>query len=75
MFLGLSKGELVSAEMLQGMAANPIVFALANPEPEIPYDIAINAREDIIMATGVVIIQTKSTTYLGFHSSSVERLM
>ena len=66
MFLGLSKGELVSAEMLQGMAANPIVFALANPEPEIPYDIAINAREDIIMATGRSDHPNQVNNVLGF---------
>ena len=66
MFLGLSKGELVSAEMLQGMSANPIVFALANPEPEIPYDIAINAREDIIMATGRSDHPNQVNNVLGF---------
>ena len=51
-FLGLSKGGIVSKEMVQKMAKDPIVFALANPEPEIAYDDAMNAREDIIMATG-----------------------
>ncbi len=38
--------------MLKGMAKNPIVFAMANPEPEIAYDLAINSRKDIITATG-----------------------
>lgn len=66
MFLGLSKGGLVTAEMLQGMAANPIVFALANPEPEIPYDVAINAREDIIMATGRSDHPNQVNNVLGF---------
>ncbi|MGY8925667.1 MAG: phosphate acyltransferase, partial [Flavobacteriales bacterium] len=51
-FLGLSKGGIVSKEMVQKMAKDPIVFALANPEPEIAYDDAMSAREDIIMATG-----------------------
>lgn len=66
MFLGLSKGGLVTANMLQGMAANPIVFALANPEPEIPYDVAINAREDIIMATGRSDHPNQVNNVLGF---------
>ena len=51
-FLGLSKGGLVSKEMIKGMAKNPIVFALANPEPEISYTDAMSVRTDIIMATG-----------------------
>ena len=51
-FWVLVGGGLVDADMIMGMAANPIVFALANPEPEIPYAEAIKAREDIIMATG-----------------------
>jgi malate dehydrogenase (oxaloacetate-decarboxylating)(NADP+) len=51
-FLGLSKGNVVSKEMIQSMAANPIVFALANPDPEISYDEAISARPDVIVATG-----------------------
>lgn len=65
-FLGLSKGGLVTADMLQGMAANPIVFALANPEPEIPYEEAINAREDIIMATGRSDHPNQVNNVLGF---------
>lgn len=51
-FLGLSKGNVVSKEMVQSMASNPIVFALANPDPEISYEDAISARPDIIVATG-----------------------
>lgn len=51
-FVGLSIADIVSVEMLQSMAANPIVFAMANPNPEIDYDLAMDAREDIIMATG-----------------------
>lgn len=52
MFLGLSKGGLVSKNMIKGMAKNPIVFALANPDPEISYNDAMSVRTDIIMATG-----------------------
>lgn len=51
-FLGLSKGNVVSKEMVLSMASNPIVFALANPDPEISYEDAISARPDIIVATG-----------------------
>ena len=65
-FLGLSKGGLVDADMINGMAANPIVFALANPEPEIPYAEAIKAREDIIMATGRSDHPNQVNNVLGF---------
>ena len=51
-FLGLSVAGVLSQEMLQSMNANPIVFALANPNPEISYNDAISARKDIIFATG-----------------------
>lgn len=51
-FVGLSKGGLMSKDMVKSMAANPIVFALANPNPEISYADATAARKDIIMATG-----------------------
>jgi malate dehydrogenase (oxaloacetate-decarboxylating)(NADP+) len=51
-FLGLSKGGIVSKEMIKSMAKNPIVFALANPDPEISYEDAMSVRKDIIMATG-----------------------
>ena len=51
-FLGLSKGGLLSKDMVKSMAKNPIVFALANPEPEISYSDAMATRKDIIMATG-----------------------
>ena len=51
-FIGLSKGNIVSKEMVKGMADKPIVFALANPNPEIPYEDAVEARPDVIMATG-----------------------
>lgn len=52
MFLGLSRGGLLKPELLKKMAKDPIVFALANPTPEIMPDLAKEAREDIIMATG-----------------------
>ncbi len=51
-FLGLSKGGLVSKAMIKSMAKDPIVFALANPTPEISYQDAMSVRDDIIMATG-----------------------
>ncbi len=65
-FLGLSKGGLVKAEMLKEMAKNPIVFALANPNPEIDYDVAMNAREDVIMATGRSDYPNQVNNVLGF---------
>ncbi len=51
-FLGLSRGNVLSPEMVKTMAPNPIVFACANPDPEIAYEVAMASREDIIMATG-----------------------
>lgn len=51
-FIGLSKGNILNGEMLQLMAAKPIVFALANPDPEIRYEEAKASRDDIIIATG-----------------------
>lgn len=51
-FLGLSAGNTIGKEHIKAMADNPIVFALANPDPEIPYADAMAARKDIIMATG-----------------------
>jgi malate dehydrogenase (oxaloacetate-decarboxylating)(NADP+) len=65
-FIGLSKGDIVSVEMLQSMAKNPIVFALANPTPEIDYKTAINSREDIIMATGRSDNPNQVNNVLGF---------
>ncbi len=50
-FLGLSKGNVLSKDMVRSMAENPIVFALANPIPEISYDDAMSARPDVLMAT------------------------
>ena len=65
-FLGLSKGGLVDAAMVQGMADNPIVFALANPDPEIGYEEAMASREDVIMATGRSDHPNQVNNVLGF---------
>jgi malate dehydrogenase (oxaloacetate-decarboxylating)(NADP+) len=65
-FVGLSAGNVVTPAMLISMAKNPIVFAMANPEPEISYDLAINAREDIIMATGRSDFPNQVNNVLGF---------
>ncbi|MBC7606478.1 MAG: NADP-dependent malic enzyme [Burkholderiales bacterium] len=65
-FLGLSAGNILSADMLLGMAANPIVFAMANPIPEIDYNVAIETRKDIIMATGRSDHPNQVNNVLGF---------
>lgn len=65
-FIGLSMANIVSPEMLLSMAKNPIVFAMANPDPEIKYDIAIATRKDIIMATGRSDHPNQVNNVLGF---------
>jgi malate dehydrogenase (oxaloacetate-decarboxylating)(NADP+) len=65
-FIGLSKGNVVSPQMLLSMAKNPIVFAMANPEPEISYDLACATRDDIIMATGRSDHPNQVNNVLGF---------
>jgi malate dehydrogenase (oxaloacetate-decarboxylating)(NADP+) len=65
-FLGLSAGNVVSQDQIKLMAPNPIVFALANPDPEIAYDLAIAAREDVIMATGRSDHPNQVNNVLGF---------
>jgi malate dehydrogenase (oxaloacetate-decarboxylating)(NADP+) len=65
-FLGLSSGNIMTPQMLMGMAANPIVFAMANPDPEIAYDLAIATRKDIIMATGRSDHPNQVNNVLGF---------
>ncbi len=65
-FLGLSVKDLVSKEMVKSMANDPIVFAMANPDPEISYEDAIDAREDIIMATGRSDYPNQVNNVLGF---------
>ncbi|MBC7400164.1 MAG: NADP-dependent malic enzyme [Mucilaginibacter sp.] len=65
-FIGLSAGNVVTPDMLRGMAKNPIVFAMANPEPEIAYDLAITSRKDIIIATGRSDFPNQVNNVLGF---------
>jgi malate dehydrogenase (oxaloacetate-decarboxylating)(NADP+) len=65
-FIGLSKGNTVSKEMVKSMAKNPIVFAMANPDPEITYEDALEARKDIIMATGRSDYPNQVNNVLGF---------
>ncbi|MFY8003793.1 MAG: malic enzyme-like NAD(P)-binding protein, partial [Chitinophagaceae bacterium] len=65
-FLGLSVANVVTKEMIASMAPNPIVFALANPNPEISYDDAISVRHDIIMATGRSDYPNQVNNVLGF---------
>ncbi|WP_447635168.1 NADP-dependent malic enzyme [Flavobacterium microcysteis] len=65
-FLGLSSGDVMSAEMLMQMAENPIVFAMANPIPEIDYHLAVATRKDIIMATGRSDFPNQVNNVLGF---------
>lgn len=65
-FLGLSAGNIITQEMIISMAPNPIVFALANPDPEISYDLAIAARKDVIMATGRSDHPNQVNNVLGF---------
>lgn len=65
-FIGLSAGNTVTPEMVKSMAKNPIVFAMANPEAEINYDVAVAARKDIIMATGRSDYPNQVNNVLGF---------
>jgi malate dehydrogenase (oxaloacetate-decarboxylating)(NADP+) len=67
-FLGVSKADTLTPEMLRTMSGNPIVMALANPDPEIAYDTAMLSRPDIIFA--VRITRTRSTTCWGSPTSS-----
>jgi malate dehydrogenase (oxaloacetate-decarboxylating)(NADP+) len=65
-FIGLSVADVMTAKMLKTMANTPIVFALANPVPEIDYNLAIKTREDIIMATGRSDHPNQVNNVLGF---------
>ncbi len=65
-FIGLSAGNCVTAEMVKSMAKNPIVFAMANPDPEISWEEATSARKDIIMATGRSDFPNQVNNVLGF---------
>jgi malate dehydrogenase (oxaloacetate-decarboxylating)(NADP+) len=66
MFLGLSRGGILTKKMVKTMADNPIVFALANPDPEIDYKDAIASRKDIIIATGRSDYPNQVNNVLGF---------
>ncbi len=66
MFLGLSVANILTGEMIQAMAPNPIIFALANPDPEIPYEVAVKARPDAIVATGRSDYPNQVNNVLGF---------
>ena len=65
-FVGLSMANIVSEKMLKTMSRDPIVFAMANPDPEISYDKAMSAREDIIFATGRSDLPNQVNNVLGF---------
>ena len=65
-FIGLSMANIVTPEMLISMAKNPIVFAMANPDPEIAYDLACSTRDDILMATGRSDHPNQVNNVLGF---------
>jgi len=65
-FIGLSAADVLSAEVLKTMNKNPIVFAMANPNPEIAYDLAVSTRKDVIMATGRSDYPNQVNNVLGF---------
>jgi malate dehydrogenase (oxaloacetate-decarboxylating)(NADP+) len=65
-FVGLSRGNILSPEMIASMAADPIVFAMANPDPEIDYNLAVSVRPDLIMATGRSDHPNQVNNVLGF---------
>jgi len=65
-FIGLSTSDIVNPQMLLSMANNPIVFAMANPDPEIKYNLAVKTRDDIIMATGRSDTPNQVNNVLGF---------
>jgi malate dehydrogenase (oxaloacetate-decarboxylating)(NADP+) len=66
MFMGLSVANVVSAEMLKTMGPRPIIFALANPDPEIAYDLAVETRPDALVATGRSDFPNQVNNVLGF---------
>src|SRR6476620_6875442 len=65
-FVGLSVGNVVNGDMIKSMAKNPIVFAMANPDPEISWEEATSARKDVIMATGRSDYPNQVNNVLGF---------
>jgi len=70
-FFGLSGPNVVSKDMVRSMAPNPIIFAMANPDPEITYEDALEARKDVIMATGRSDYPNQVNNVLGSHLFSV----
>ena len=65
-FVGVSVKDLVTKEMVKSMAKDPIIFAMANPDPEITYPDAVSARPDVIMATGRSDYPNQVNNVLGF---------
>ena len=65
-FLGLSKGNVLTKDMVRSMATDPIVFALANPEPEITYEDAMDSRPDVLMSTGRSDYPNQINNVIGF---------
>ena len=65
-FVGLSKGNVLSKEMVKSMAKDPIIFALANPVPEISYEDAMEARPDVLMSTGRTDYPNQINNVIGF---------
>lgn len=65
-FIGLSAADVLTPEMLKSMSKNPIVFAMANPDPEIAYPLAVKTRKDVIMATGRSDFPNQVNNVLGF---------
>ena len=65
-FVGLSKGNVLSKDMVRSMAKNPIIFALANPVPEISYEDAMDARPDVLMSTGRTDYPNQINNVIGF---------
>ena len=65
-FVGLSKGNILSKEMVKSMAQTPIIFALANPVPEISYEDALEARPDVLMSTGRTDYPNQINNVIGF---------
>ncbi len=74
-FVGLSKADVVTPDMIRSMAKDPIVFAMANPDPEIDYNLAVATRDDLIMATGRSDYPNQVNNVLGFPYIFRGRLM
>ena len=65
-FVGLSKGNVLTKDMVRSMAGNPVIFALANPVPEISYEDAMDARPDVLMSTGRTDYPNQINNVIGF---------